>query len=255
MRHRQKHPTVRRLRVRCLYVLRSLNQWDRWILWLLLRPIFLPLDASALLLKKVLLRTSVLAEYKGIRLADFNGDTSDDEAFIACTLDALKLIEERDPRRFRRIQRELRYITNSVILSGGQYRRADRECKVNFTYYQKGAKGLLTLDGREHENYLWYLAFYAATLIHEATHGHLMSAGFPYAPQYRLRLERICHMEEKRFVARLSSEDYDFRSLIPPFDEARWRRSWNRSWWHNARLTFRLLMDNIRRDWQRQDDE
>ncbi|MBW3672338.1 MAG: polysaccharide deacetylase family protein, partial [Acidobacteria bacterium] len=49
---------------------------------------------------------------------DMNWDKSDDKAFAVCTMEALELIRQNDPRRFRRIEREIdlgsRAIQNAI---------------------------------------------------------------------------------------------------------------------------------------------
>jgi hypothetical protein len=240
----QEYNAVRHLRRNIAYFRRTRRYWPGWLRWLLLYPFFLPGNLLLWLLKSWILRSRAKAEYKGIRIVDLNFDDTDDQAFIACTLDALRLIEEHAPRHFRRIQREVRYIVNQDLSTGGQYLRVFRQCIVDFPRYQDYSEGSLDPRCREGEDYLWYLAYYAATLVHEATHGHLYSRGMPYLRETRVRIERICHTEEERFVARLPDEDYDFPSLIKPFDETKWNSYWNRTRRQEINLRFARIQKN-----------
>src|SRR5882672_12744248 len=46
-------------------------------------------------------------------------------------------------------------------------------------------------------------AHVAATIIHEATHARLMTAGVGYEPERRAKVERICFKAEIAFASRL----------------------------------------------------
>ena len=63
---------------------------------------------------------------------------------------------------------------------------------------------------------------YAATLVHEATHGYIEAKGFRYIKPNRLRIERICRSEENRFLSRIDSEWGD--ALHNPFNPQHWDR-------------------------------
>lgn len=214
--------------------------WFRFqlCLWCVLLP---PLGLLYLSrwLHRYSLRPFIKARYGRITIADigfYTKDMKDETAFASATVEALRLIETHDPRRFRTIQRELAYIFNAVLLSAGDYHRPLRACRCDFSRYY---------FDKQHEHYEWWLAYHAGLIIHEATHGRLASLYFPYTKATRLRIERICHAEQCRFVARLPSERYDFaRDLVSPFDETRWHPSWNRSRWQDVTAQIRRLRES-----------
>lgn len=163
-------------------------------------------------------RKSANVIFDGIGLLHMNfGDQDAD--FQEVTQDALSLIRRTDPRRYSIVVRELRYIGNTGVLCGvlfggiAFYHRWLRACTVDFGSCQ-------LKKGSEH--YEWYLAWYAACLVHEATHGRLESLCFPYTKRTKARIERICTAEQCRFACRIASNAYDFSTLVPPFDETNW---------------------------------
>src|SRR5690348_2743535 len=107
-----------------------------------------------------LVRTSVRDRYGPIYLVDMTANQEDD-GFVTFTKQALNLIERTDPRRYRRVEREIRYIVNTYLVSSAEYRRGIRRCSVDFARYKVDPS---------HPRYEWYLASFACTLIHEATH-------------------------------------------------------------------------------------
>jgi hypothetical protein len=143
-----------------------------------------------------LFRRFALGSYRGICIcrASFSTRISG-EQFCKGTLEALQLIERVDPRRFRRIQQQIRIIVHSELVSGATYKRVGRICDVDYTRYK--------LE-RDHD---WYLRCYASALVHEATHGVLYSRFVAYTARNRLRTEKLCQLEERRFLRRLDTPD------------------------------------------------
>jgi hypothetical protein len=163
------------------------------------------------------LRASVRARVESIGLVDMSFDDSDDDAFIRATTDALALIQRVDPRRYGIILREAAFIVSGELTSGGCYERCNRSIEVDFPRY-----GVYP----EADDYGWYLARYAAVLVHEATHGRLHSQWFPYTKGTRAQIERICHAEQSRFLTRWAAGRFDQADLVPPFDERLWHYHW-----------------------------
>jgi hypothetical protein len=216
------HRARRHFQRRILYMWRCRRYWLAWLLWL---P-FLPFHYLEVLIKRLDLYTTVREEYGGVRISE-GGLRRSDSFFVECTKDALKLVETHDPRRFRRIQREVRFIANRPGAMLGFYDATNRLCGINFTCLEEWASGWLSPEYRGRDEYLWFIAYYAATIIHEATHGTIASGGMPYLPATRVRIERLCTREEQRFAARLPQDRYDFANdLIEPFDEKRWYPYW-----------------------------
>src|SRR5262249_6875720 len=93
-------------------------------------------------------------------------------------------------------------------------------CEVNFAWFP---------FAESPERHEWLLAQYAALLIHEATHGRLHALYFHYNAATRLRIERICTAEARRFVAQLRSEQHNLTYAVVAFDPRRWRRTWEQT--------------------------
>jgi hypothetical protein len=162
-------------------------------------------------------RSGAASEYKCIRLLDARAKPDSASDFLEITQEALALIERHSPRHFRRIQQEVRCIVNTDLASGGNFDRFQHHCQMDFKRYK-------LVRGEAH--YEWHLALYAAALVHEATHGRLFSLGFAYNKHTRVRAERICRAEERRFAHALPGDRYNFRKLIPEFKEADWSPYW-----------------------------
>ena len=183
-----------------------------------------------------LLKTCICGSYSGVALTNLTV-TTDNDSLAQTLTDALKLIERHDPRRFRRVQREVRYIAADYLLAAGTWRHRTRTCALNPQYCK------IAPDSPDRE---WELAYIAAVIVHEATHGALHSRGCPYDEKNRARVERICRTEEKRFISRLESERYDLSALIPPFDETRWHEHWQRTHRQEATGRFALFWKDFR---------
>lgn len=174
------------------------------------------------------LRLSIQGDSHGILLGNATFASFQHEKFLEVTRDALALIERHDPRRFHRVQKHIRYIINQELTSLASYEPRLHRCSIDFGKYE--------LDTDDPAIYEWRLVNYAASIVHEATHGYLFSLYIPYTPRTRARIERMCMMEERRFAARIPSDRYDFgHDLISPFDEANWHSSWHESWWQGAK--------------------
>jgi hypothetical protein len=196
--------------------------WRRFLFW--------PLNQSV----EWLYHTATLDVYEGIRIVGFEAKRVDQSVFWEATRAALELIRREDPRRFRKIQREIKYIINEPASLTALYVRTYHSCLIPFSKFE---------FDMESEDAEWYIAYYAAVIVHEATHGHLHSLGFPYAKANRDRIEQICCDEEQRFAARLKSERYDFaRDLVRPFNVADWEPYWNRSFWQEVKRSVPIIM-------------
>ena len=105
-------------------------------------------------------------------------------------VEALRLIQSHDPRRFKRVQRFIRRI---LLLQGwnikgrGMYFPSGRICTLK------------TLAGERSHYSPAIVHGYAFVLIHEATHGLLNNLVFPYNQAIKPRIEKICYAESARF--------------------------------------------------------
>jgi hypothetical protein len=172
-----------------------------------------PLQA---LLSRYLLRLqreNEVARFEDIILAD----TQDSALFRSAVPSALQLIKNLDSRRFRRVQRYVRWVVNCPLpYGGGQYHYRTRTCRLDIE------------KATPEPDPAYAAAAIASTLIHEATHGVIDARGIRYTGRLRSRVERCCVREQNRFIARLSSSRPDIvKFLHCEFTESRWHRSWN----------------------------
>lgn len=152
--------------------------------------------------------------YDGIRIVGLLLDPEMQSNFVARTSEALALIKARDPRRFRRIKREIRSIV-SMSLSPGSYTRPWRQCNIDFRHFDFASNPESALQS------------YCCVLVHEATHGHLYSRYINYDEKSRERIERLCRKEEGHFARRAFPDTWN--QWFHPFDPADWHSSWHAS--------------------------
>jgi hypothetical protein len=80
-----------------------------------------------------LMNATALVTMDGIKIVD--SSRKKDSSFRSDTLAALELIKSADPRRYRRLQREVRFITNFERieqLGFASYNRSWRNCQVDY---------------------------------------------------------------------------------------------------------------------------
>lgn len=135
---------------------------------------------------------------------------------------ALRLIHDYDPRRLRRIERDIDGI---------------------FVYKATGDLGcfhfsirLVTLRSDYVLSPSNSAAEIASTLVHEGTHARLRALGFDYAPERRARIEAICHRSEIAFARRVP----DSKGLV---EGAEWRLALDPSEWGYQALQQRQLQE------------
>jgi len=180
-------------------------------------------------LKLWTLRLMRATRFDGIRIVDLRKGGDSFEHTIA---EALRLVREHDPRRYKRITRHIDWIVNELALSGGlEYEKGTRVCSVEFYEATGIAQELLA-------------AVYACGLVHEATHGAISSHGIPYDAEKRSRIERLCVKEQNRFVRRLAQADperYPLELLHIDFDESDWKPAWTMNRWQKIRRALSQL--------------
>ena len=106
---------------------------------------------------------------------------------------ALHLIAQYDPRRMRRIVRDVEWILiTRTTYASAYYERDWKMCVINRSYLtDAGASAAGT----------------AATIVHEATHARLLACGIPYDEPLRPRVEALCYAEGANFARRLPEGD------------------------------------------------
>lgn len=118
-------------------------------------------------------------------------DTVDRSLLFDRITDALHLVEQWDKPRFTRIQR---YLGSIVILEGTEASHLPslRICVLG---------AITVLDGP--------VARLAATLVHEATHARIRTAGVPLRLATIAREEVLCSEESIRCLQRLPGGEYE----------------------------------------------
>jgi hypothetical protein len=139
------------------------------------------------------LKLSRLDRIDGVVIYDCTPGQLSKDAFLERTREAMALIKSLDARRYRRVCRYLRYVTNGELRSRGNYGRTLKICRVDYDKLSNSKQTQTNV--RE----------YAGTLIHEATHGLLFDKGIPYDKETWERVERLCHLESYRFAQHFES--------------------------------------------------
>ena len=187
-----------------------------------------------------LLNQLALESVEGIKIVDISQRREIDRRFHTDTVAALHLVRSVDPRRFRRLQREIRYIVNNEAIPFASYDPVLKACNVDYGRHE-------ATDNAE-----WYMWWYAATLVHEATDGAIFSRYIEYTAKLRSRIERLCHTEERRFATRSDTPERRWSdALVGPFDEQVWHDSWNLTYFQRVRrqwTRFRESRRNAARD-------
>jgi hypothetical protein len=167
------------------------------------------------------LRKCVIGRVENIVLVDLYDPTP---YFKEVMTSALELIKNADPRRFSRVQRYIhRIVQTSLSHKVASYRTGTKTCCIDFLPVKSAAE----VPG--------YAAWYACTLVHEATHGWLFAHGVDYGPTRRLRVEKLCVTEECRLMRRLKLSPVIAEWLEPSgeFNPEPWQRYWRITWWRD----------------------
>jgi tetratricopeptide (TPR) repeat protein len=172
-----------------------------------------------------LIKKSCLGNIEGIAVCDNSMVQQNRDNFLNLTRQAMALVQSTDSRRYRRVCRRIEFIVNMELISGGNFARKLKICRVDYSR-------LTSADP------LWNLRQYAQLLVHEATHGLLFEKGIPYDKKTRERVERLCRLEEYRFARRIEPgwADIGVQPFNPEWYEMYWddkaRRvaEWKRLW-------------------------
>lgn len=160
--------------------------------------------------------SSVIATIDGVPIVSLRGKSGDFLRVITLSLDLLRI---HDPKRLRRIVTSAKWVVNCSLAMGarsGQFRRRHSAIEMDFEFSD------------EFGDDLRHAAYYAALMVHEATHGMLLGRGFDYTEESRIQTERICIAEGNRFLTRLGGVRADLSdSLRTEFDPDDWMESWN----------------------------
>jgi hypothetical protein len=174
--------------------------------------------------------------YAGIQIVDAPPVYAD-RRFANVTCEALALVRRYDPRRFRMIQKHVRFIVHRRLpYALASYNAHLSACAVDFQRLN------FTLEKRQERprEYDRQLVLYAATIIHEATHGRVEAHGIRYTGPFRLRIEEICTNEERRFLSRLPGKYQVAEDDLPVFDPETWNAIFRQTIYQRFIASWRL---------------
>jgi hypothetical protein len=160
--------------------------------------------------------TRILFEPKvfgGVQVLD--GIAMHQSTFNEVVTDSLEFLAASDPRRFRRVQREIKLVLHIPSRTKvATYVRPLKLCHLDLEL-------ILPLQPKE------AIGIVASILVHEATHGACSSKGVCANPRNIRRIERLCYLEQNRFLIRVGMDPI-------PWDEIeghiRWRFLTSRIW-------------------------
>jgi hypothetical protein len=112
------------------------------------------------------------------------------QAILPRLREALALIKERDPYRYKRVLRHFDTILVLPMPNQGECVPDLRRCVVNKELAETGAIDAI-----------------ASVIVHEATHGELFRRGIGYQEAARQRVEDICTRQELAFAKKLTREE------------------------------------------------
>jgi hypothetical protein len=125
----------------------------------------------------------------GLRVEVFNQRADiDDERLFARVDEALGLIASADPRRFRRLARDLRVVHVRRGMTRGAYVHPTRTCILDNTFVANPA---------------FTAAEVAACIVHEAMHARIACMGVRRRVEDLPREERLCRRAEIAFAERV----------------------------------------------------
>jgi len=140
-------------------------------------------------------QSSIVARHDGIVLVDVSLRKDLQGEFLRQTIKALELVRQHDAMRYRRICGAFDWVVHMELVAlMAQYWRWPPACIVDFSrfpFHKRPEAALILL---------------AATLVHEATHAVLFRRGIPHIGRTYVQIERICCLEESRFLARVNSK-------------------------------------------------
>jgi hypothetical protein len=180
------------------------------------------------------LRTRSVGEVEGIVLVDYPRNTP---FFRETFATALQILQQRDPRRHKRVLRHVRRIMNFPVgYSGAGY---IQHLKAYATSLQPPTEAAVRKEA----------ILQASMLVHEATHGLLYARKIPYSPRTRERIEQLCSKEEHRFLSHvLTPESLAKVKTVRRYQPELYQKRWSSSPWQLFKERFRYTkQEDIRR--------
>lgn len=188
---------------------------SRRMLGSLTDAILLPVRLGAL---RTMLANSPSRQIAGVLVADITAEPQSNVRLDKVT-QAMLLVHELDPRRFRRIVSDLRRIVITRAQSAAEYVSAASACFMDAAYVETRSREVL-----------------ASAIVHEATHARLTKRGIPNHPELRSRIEHRCVREEIAFLRRVEGSEPLVKALIERLNEP---------WWTDD-LAYKRRVDQLR---------
>jgi hypothetical protein len=180
-----------------------------------------------------ILKSSEIAKFDGIILADPRNRDNRTPHFQEIIFAALQLLKATDRCRYARVRRRLAWVTYArlAIRGSAEYAHSTRTCSID----------LLEPSADYAPDFL--AGWYASILVHEATHGEIASRGIQYSLEHRVRIERLCVIQEQKFIRRLAVNNPTLAAhLHYEFDAANWNWSWNATRWERLKIEMRRIL-------------
>ncbi len=182
-------------------------------------------------------RKSICATFRGLPLVSLRSGHADYLRIISLSFE---LLEKYDPKRLRRVLDHADWVVDATLPCGafsGRYQWSRRTIEIDFEYRPEFGDGL------------HHAAYYAAVLVHEATHGYLKYRGIEATLENRIQIERICCSEENRFLKRINAARGGIGdALLSPFDPERWTAIWKAGPLTQLKWGVRRAMDRNKRN-------
>lgn len=139
-------------------------------------------------------------KHKGLKLISEVPERAED--FFRLMKMAVNFLEKYDRRRFSRLTKRIKLIVDTRI-GFTCYRRLYNSVETDMGVFTQ------SLRGQER------IILYASALVHESTHALIADRlSRPIRESERTRVERLCLLEEARFLKRIPSAERFFRSKM-----------------------------------------
>lgn len=143
-----------------------------------------------------------------IAYLDRHGGSPEGEKVLKLVKASLALIRDTDPRRWRRVCKEIAWVCLMPSIDSGSYSRVSRICSLD-----------VSLIVREELPPAEAIELIACIVVHEATHGLLCSRGLVQTKRFHRRVEELCCREMDRFSARAGLPHRDWVTAASPSPE------------------------------------
>jgi hypothetical protein len=181
-----------------------------------------------------------VAEHDGICIADVSLRKDLKPVFASYINQALDLVAAKDPRRYRRIRKNIQFIVHKELVRAFAIcRPCEQACFIDLGH---------TVDRERTKKVSVFLV--ATSLVHEATHAEIFRRGVAWNRKNAPRMERICVAEETRFAGRVNATYHAaFKKVFS--DMSRWDGIWKEHYrmtaWQRVAALWRRRSESRRR--------